>query len=127
MLLFVILGGHLMLLQAVIFSFVTFPIDGSAFDDINRLRLHELGAVMFHYGLWIALPLIGLLLFINIVMGFVSLIAPQMNVFAIGFPLTISTGLIGIAATLPMLDQPVASLLRVATSLFDLAPGIRTP
>jgi flagellar biosynthetic protein FliR len=37
MLLFVILGGHLMLLQAVIASFTTFPLDG-AFDAI-RLRL----------------------------------------------------------------------------------------
>jgi flagellar biosynthetic protein FliR len=41
-----------------------------------------------------------------------------MNAFAIGFPLTLSAGLIGIAATLPMLDKPVVSLLRVATSLF---------
>ncbi len=118
MLLFVILGGHLMLLQAVIASFHTFPLDGSAFDAINRLRLHELGAVLFHYGLLIALPMIGMLLFINIVLGFVSRIAPQMNAFAIGFPLTLSVGLVGIAATLPMLDKPVASLLRVATSLF---------
>lgn len=118
MLLFVILGGHLMLLQAVIASFHTFPLDGSAFDAINRLRLHELGAVLFHYGLWIALPMIGMLLFINIVLGFVSRIAPQMNAFAIGFPITLSAGLIGIVATLPMLDKPVTSLLRVATGLF---------
>jgi flagellar biosynthetic protein FliR len=118
MLLFVILGGHLMLLQAVIASFHTFPLDGSAFDAINRLRLHELGTVLFHYGLWIALPMIGMLLFINIVLGFISRIAPQMNAFAIGFPLTLSVGLVGIAATLPMLDKPVASLLQVATSLF---------
>ena len=118
MLLFIILGGHLMLLQAVIASFNTFPLDGSAFDAINRLRLHELGAVVFHYGLWIALPMIGLLLFINIVLGFVSRIAPQMNAFAIGFPLTLTVGLVGIAATVPMLDKPVVSLLRLATSLF---------
>ena len=118
MLLFVILGGHLMLLQAVIASFNTFPVDGSALDTINRLRLHELGAVIFHYGLWIALPLIAMLLFINIVLGFVSRIAPQMNAFAIGFPITLTAGLIGIAATLPMLDTPVVSLLRLATSLF---------
>jgi len=62
--------------------------------------------------------MIGLLLFINIVLGFISRIAPQMNAFAIGFPLTLTAGLIGIAATMPMLDKPVISLLRVATSLF---------
>ncbi|HEX5738601.1 MAG TPA: flagellar biosynthetic protein FliR [Hydrogenophaga sp.] len=118
MLLFVVLGGHLMLLQVVVASFETFPVGGNAFESINRLRLHELGAVMFRYGLWIALPMIGMLLFINIVLGFVSRIAPQMNAFAIGFPLTLSAGLLGIAFTLPMLDTPVIALMRLATSIF---------
>lgn len=118
MLLFVVMGGHLMLLQAVVSSFGTFPVGGGALDAVNTMRLHELGAVVFRYGLWIALPLIGMLLFINIVLGFVSRIAPQMNAFAIGFPITLSAGLIGIAFTLPMLDTPVAALLRLATALF---------
>ena len=118
MLLFVVLGGHLMLLQVVVASFETFPVGGNAFESINRLRLHELGGVMFRYGLWIALPMIGILLFINIVLGFVSRIAPQMNAFAIGFPLTLTAGLLGIAFTLPMLDAPVVALLRLATALF---------
>ena len=118
MLLFVVLGGHLMLLQVVVASFETFPVGGNAFESINRLRLHELGGVMFRYGLWIALPMIGMLLFINIVLGFVSRIAPQMNAFAIGFPLTLTAGLLGIAFTLPMLDTPVVALMRLATALF---------
>jgi flagellar biosynthetic protein FliR len=118
MLLFVVINGHLMLLMAVIASFDTFPVGGGAFDAIGQMRLHELGAVLFRYGLWIALPMIGMLLFINIVLGFVSRIAPQMNAFAIGFPLTLSAGLIGIAATLPMLETPVVALLKIATDLF---------
>ncbi|MCU0957828.1 MAG: flagellar biosynthetic protein FliR [Hydrogenophaga sp.] len=118
MLLFVVMGGHLMLLQVVIASFETFPVGGGAFEAIARLRLHELGAVVFRYGLWIALPMIGMLLFINIVLGFISRIAPQMNAFAIGFPLTLTAGLIGIAFTLPMLDRPVLELMRLATRLF---------
>ena len=90
MLLFLVMGGHLMLLQAVIASFDTFPLSGNALESVQRLRLHELGAVVFRYGLWIALPMIGMLLFINIVLGFISRIAPQMNAFAIGFPLSLS-------------------------------------
>jgi flagellar biosynthetic protein FliR len=118
MLLFVVMGGHLMLLQAVVASFNTFPIGGSALEAVNTMRLHELGAVVFRYGLWIALPLIGMLIFINVVLGIVSRIAPQMNAFAIGFPVTLSAGLVGIAFTLPMLDAPVAALFRLATALF---------
>ena len=63
--------------------------------------------------------MIGMLLFINIVLGFVSRIAPQMNAFAIGFPLTLSAGLVGIAATLPMLETPVVALLKIATDIFS--------
>lgn len=118
MLLFVVINGHLMVLQAVIASFETFPLGGGPFDAIAQMRLHELGAVVFRYGLWIAMPMIGMLMFINIVLGFVSRIAPQMNAFAIGFPLTLTAGLIGIAATLPMLEGPVVTLLGIATGIF---------
>lgn len=118
MLLFVVLNGHLMVLQVVTSSFEQFPVDGSAFDSIARMQLHQLGAVVFRYGLWIALPMIGILLFINIVLGFISRIAPQMNAFAIGFPLTLSAGLLGIMFTLPMLDTPVTQLMKLATELF---------
>jgi len=52
------------------------------------------------------------------VMGIVSRIAPQMNVFAIGFPLTLSVGLLGIAFTLPLMDQPVMRLMQVIADLF---------
>lgn len=118
MLLFVVINGHLMVLQAVIASFDTFPVGGGALEAVAQMRIHELGAVVFRYGLWIALPMIGMLLFINTVLGFVSRIAPQMNAFAIGFPLTLSAGLVGIAATLPMLEAPVIALLRIATGIF---------
>jgi len=118
MLLFVVINGHLMVLQAVIASFDTFPVGGGALEAVAQMRIHELGAVVFRYGLWIALPMIGMLLFINTVLCFVACIAPQMNAFAIGFPLTLSAGLVGIAATLPMLEAPVIALLRIATGIF---------
>ncbi|AOW12212.1 flagellar biosynthetic protein FliR [Hydrogenophaga crassostreae] len=118
MLLFIVLNGHLMVLHAVISSFERFPLDGSALASINQMRLHELGGLVFRYGLWIALPMIGMLLFVNIVLGFISRIAPQMNAFAIGFPLTLSVGLAGIAMTLPMLDAPVVALMKLATEMF---------
>ncbi|NIC41939.1 flagellar biosynthetic protein FliR [Aquabacterium sp. A08] len=118
MLLFIVLNGHLMLIQAVAASFQTFPVGEDAFGAVRTLRLHELGGLVFYYGLWIALPMIGMLLFVNVVMGIVSRIAPQMNVFAIGFPLTLSVGLLGIAFTLPMMDRPVTQLMRVIADLF---------
>ena len=69
--------------------------------------------------LWIALPMIALLLFVNLTMGVISRIAPQMNIFAVGFPVTLTVGLVGIAATLPMLEQPLLNLLQQAIDIFQ--------
>lgn len=120
MLLFIVLNGHLLLLQAVAASFATFPVGDGTWSALRQMRLHELGAVIFSHGLWIALPLIALLLFVNVVLGIISRIAPQMNVFAIGFPLTLSVGLIGIAASLPMLAEPMARLMRLLADLYGV-------
>ena len=64
------------------------------------------GAEIFRIGLWIALPLITMLMFVNIVLGVISRVAPQIGVFSVGFPLTVSIGLIGMVATLPLMQMP---------------------
>ena len=75
------------------------------------MKLHELGTDLFASAMWIALPLIGMLMFVNLALGFVSRVAPQMNIYAIGFPVTLSAGLIGLAATLPVLDRPFIAVM----------------
>lgn len=117
-LLFVVVNGHLMVLMAVIRSFESFPVDGRFVDVVSRLRLHELGADLFASALWMALPMVALLLFVNLALGIVSRIAPQMNIYAIGFPVTLVMGLVGMVATLPMLDQPMLALMDRMISLF---------
>lgn len=118
MLLFVVLNGHLLLIQAVAASFDAFPLGAYPLDAIRSMRLHELGALVFRYGLWIALPMIGMLMFLNLVMGIISRIAPQMSIFSIGFPMMLSVGLIGITATLPLMDRPVMALLQIVSDMF---------
>jgi flagellar biosynthetic protein FliR len=41
-----------------------------------------------------------------------------MNIFAIGFPVTLLVGLVGIAFTLPMLDQPFINLMTRVIEIF---------
>jgi flagellar biosynthetic protein FliR len=62
--------------------------------------------------------MIGMLMFVNLGLGIVSRVAPQMNIYAIGFPITLTVGLMGIAVTLPMLDQPMMTLMERAIDLF---------
>ena len=117
-LLFLALNGHLMVMFAIVRSFQSFPVDQSFLQTLTQMNLHHLGADLFASALWIALPMIGILMFANLALGIVSRVAPQMNVFAVGFPITLSVGLLGIAMTLPMLDQPFMVLLERAMDLF---------
>ena len=42
--------------------------------------------------------MVAMLLFVNLVLGVISRVAPQINIFAIGFPITLGVGLLGHAA-----------------------------
>lgn len=55
----------------------------------------------------------------NLALGIVSRVAPQMNIFAVGFPITLVVGLVGIAFTLPMLDQPFMALMERSIDMFE--------
>jgi flagellar biosynthetic protein FliR len=52
-----------------------------------------------------------MLLFVNLVLGIIARVAQQMNVFAIGFPITVSVGLIGVLLTLPLMQTPFTMAL----------------
>lgn len=117
-LLFVVVNGHLLVLMAVVRSFNAFPVSADFLGGVHRMQLHQLGSELFASALWIALPMVGLLLFTNLALGIIARVAPQMNVFAVGFPLTLSVGLVGLAFTTPLLDQPFMSLLERMIDLF---------
>lgn len=117
--LFVVMNGHLMVLMAVIKSFEAFPVDQNFLEALKKMKLYDLGTDLFASGLWIALPMIGMLMFVNLALGIVSRVAPQMNIYAIGFPVTLTVGLIGITATLPMLDQPLLALMERTMDIFS--------
>ena len=48
------------------------------------------------------------LLFVNMALGVVSRVAPQLNLFAVGFPVTIGAGLLLLTIGIPMIEAPVA-------------------
>ena len=109
--LFIVINGHLLLIAAVVQSFQAFPVGPEPFAFLRAVQPHVWGAEVFRLGLWIALPLIAMLLFVNLVLGIISRVAQQMNVFAIGFPITVSVGLAGVLLTLPMMEAPFTMAL----------------
>ena len=116
--LFVIINGHLLVIAAVVQSFQTFPVGPEPFAFLRAVRPETWGAEIFRLGLWIALPMIAMLLFVNLVLGVISRVAQQMNVFAIGFPITLGVGLLGVLLTLPMMQAPFTMALEQMLARF---------
>lgn len=118
-LLFIIINGHLLMIAALTQSFVAFPVGPEPFEFLRQMQPHLWGAEIFKLGLWIALPMVTMLLFVNLVLGVISRVSQQMNIFAIGFPITLSVGLIGVLLTLPMMQAPFTMALEQMLARFQ--------
>ncbi len=116
--LFVVINGHLLIIAALVNSFNAFPVSDAPFAFLRQALPHQWGAHIFATGLWIALPMVAMLTFVNLVLGVISRVAAQINIFAIGFPITLGVGLLGILLTLPMLQQPFTMALERMLAYF---------
>ena len=116
--LFIVINGHLFLIAAVVQSFHSFPAGPEVLGFLRVLEPQTWATELFRLGLTIALPIVGMLLFVNLVLGMISRVAPQVNVFAIGFPITLSVGLLGLLFTLPMMRSPVQAALEAMLARF---------
>ena len=92
-LMFLAMNGHLVLIEMLVESFLTLPIGYNGFTADDFYTLIEAGSWMFGSALTIALPLLTSLLITNIAFGIISRSAPQINIFAVGFPFTLVFGL----------------------------------
>jgi flagellar biosynthetic protein FliR len=117
--LFVVINGHLLIIMALVGSFQAFPVSPEPFGFLRTLQPQTWGAEVFQLGLWIALPMVTMLLFVNLVLGVISRVSQQMNIFAIGFPITLAVGLLGVLLTLPMMQAPFTMVLEQMLSRFQ--------
>lgn len=100
-LLFLSVNGHLAVFQMVIESFSTFPVSDRGLSADVFLQIASSGTWMFSRALLVAMPVLTSLLVVNLAFGVMSRAAPQMNVFAVGFPITLLFGLILIWYSMP--------------------------
>jgi len=108
---FVALNGPLAMFATVIQSMTVFPVGEPSFAFLSTHTPVQLGQEMFALGLSLALPFMALLLFVNIALGVISRVAPQLSIFAVGFPITVSAGLLLLTLGLPLLATPFAEQL----------------
>ncbi len=103
MLLFLSFDGHLWLISLLADSFHTLPIRAQPLNGNGFLALTQAGGLIFINGMMLALPLICLLLTLNLALGLLNRVTPQLSVFVIGFPVTMTIGILTIGMMMPML------------------------
>ena len=100
-LLFLSLDGHLMLIAAVVESYELVPVGMSGISPLALSGLVSLGSIVFAGGILLALPVMTALLLVNLAFGIITRTAPQLNIFAVGFPVTILGGLLIMFIVMP--------------------------
>jgi flagellar biosynthetic protein FliR len=117
MLAFVAMNGHLMLIAALAESFTAFPVSGSTLAHPDWASLAAGAAMIFSAGLQLALPIVAALLVVTLALGVLTRTAPQLNLFAVGFPVTLIAGLLMLMLALPVVVASLDPLLDAAFGL----------
>jgi len=109
-LLFLAVGGHLVILSLLYSSFELLPIASGRFNTDMILALISWSSQIFISAVVIAFPMMIGLLLVNALLGLVSRAAPSLNVFAIGFPALIPLGLVMLLLSMGMWFEQVENL-----------------
>jgi flagellar biosynthetic protein FliR len=102
MLVFLAVDAHHFFLSAIAQSYnIISPL---AFHFSGQLMqyIFDFSRDMFVIAIKLGAPLIAVMLFTNVGLGIIARTVPQMNIFIVGFPLQIATGLIFLGLTAPM-------------------------
>ncbi|HEV8501498.1 MAG TPA: flagellar biosynthetic protein FliR [Casimicrobiaceae bacterium] len=119
MLYFLSFNGHLQMIAALADSFRSLPVGANLrMDDVHAIL--AAASSIFAIGLRLALPVIAAILVANLTLGMLMRTAPQVNLLAIGFPLTLALGFAVLALMLPSI-APTFDLV-IAQGLRALRP-----
>jgi flagellar biosynthesis protein FliR len=120
---FFALNGHLVLIEILADGFKTLPVGTTGFDGPMMWNISLWGTHLFLGSLMVALPGMTALLVVNLAFGVMSRAAPTLNMFAIGFPITLTFGLAIIFAGLPSVQSTFIGSLEQAFELLRMMMG----
>uniref|UniRef100_Q47I14 Flagellar biosynthetic protein FliR n=1 Tax=Dechloromonas aromatica (strain RCB) TaxID=159087 RepID=Q47I14_DECAR len=116
LLLFLSMNGHLLYLATLAQSFSAIPVSATPLGASSWLNLAELGSKIFSAGLLLSLPIIVALMITNVALAVLTRAAPQLNLFALGFPLTLMGGFVALAISLNYLASPLQGIFEFGMS-----------
>lgn len=99
-LLFLAMNGHLLLIEVLAQSFKALPVAAPPYSAAGWRVLAGWGGEVFLAGLLLSIPIMAALLITNLALGIMTRAAPQLNVFSVGFPITLAAGFVVLAVAL---------------------------
>lgn len=125
---FFIIGGHHMLIKALIRSFEVVKLGGFILSQDSIMIVVNAFIEFFNIGLKIALPIILIIIITDITMGLISRTVPQLNLMVLGMPVKILIGLVSLSLILPILVKMITinftTLSNILTGFFKAVPLI---
>jgi flagellar biosynthetic protein FliR len=123
---FLAINGHLVLIELLVQGFTTLPVGMTGLSSEMIWRLAEWGSQLFAGALVVALPGMAALLVVNLAFGVMSRAAPTLNLFAVGFPITLISGLVimyvGLPSVLAAFNQSLEAAFGVIRTLLLISP-----
>ena len=124
-LIFLGLGGHVIVISMVLESFQILPIGAIiAIQALIELTI-EWSSMMFLGAILIGMPLMTSLLFINIGLGVITRAAPALNIFAVGFPAMILAGMVLLSLSMTSIGFRIQWLWQRSFDVMGQALGIQ--
>jgi len=124
MLTFLALNGHLKLIEVLVDGFRALPVGTGGLGQDGIWSIVAWGTQLFSGALAVALPGVTALLIVNVAFGVMSRAAPQLNLFAVGFPISLVFGLLIVLAGLPSMQ---ATFVHLLSDAFDLLGKLTSP
>jgi len=121
---FLAMNGHLAMIEALVDGFRTQPIALTGFGADQWWQVVAWGNQLFAGALSVALPGMTALLIVNLGFGVMSRAAPSLNMFAVGFPISLVFGLLIVLLSLPAVQASFSMLISTSLTLIrTLASG----
>lgn len=103
-LIFLAVDGHLLMIDIVVRSFYSMPVSTEGISMNSLSGIFGLAGSMFAVGLKMALAAVISILMVNLSFGILTKVAPSLNIFVIGFPMILTTGLLILWFTINSFD-----------------------
>ena len=116
-LLFFCFGGHALVIEILVTSFVAIPVGLPDIQPERALLVAGWASRMFGIAVLVSIPVVACLLLVYVALGVMTRAAPQLNIFSVGFPLTILAGFVALILALPAVGDRFSSALLLGMDL----------